>query len=345
MSLRSHPYRAPWWLPGAHLQTLYAYLFVPRPRVPYRRERWELDDGDFLDLDWIDGPEHAPLVVLFHGLEGNSRGHYAVSLMHALRRRGWRGVVAHFRGCSGEPNRLPRAYHSGDSAEIARVLQRLRGDAGAAPLFAVGVSLGANALLKWLGESGAEAHAWLDAAAAVSPPFDLMAAGRALDRGFNRQIYTRHFLRSLRRKALAMAAQHHLPVSTSLLEQATTLYAFDNLFTAPVHGFRDADDYWTHASCKPWLNSVVVPTLIVHARNDPFLPAEAIPPAESLNHAITLELCDEGGHAGFVSGPFPGRLQWLPQRILHFFDTQLAQRPATPCASRPTPQAAQTVEA
>ncbi len=147
------PYRAPWWLPGGHLQTLWAY-FLPIPPIGLRRERWERADGDFNDLAWLDGPPDAPLVVLFHGLEGSAHSHYAVSLMCALRARGWRGVVAHFRGCSGTPNRLPRAYHAGDSAEIAALLAHVHSKAHPAPLYAVGVSLGGNALLKWLGEYG-----------------------------------------------------------------------------------------------------------------------------------------------------------------------------------------------
>src|SRR5512134_361226 len=198
--LSSTSYSAPWWLPGGNAQTVYAALAAPRPRVAYRRERWDTPDGDFIDLDWIDPPSlvthHSslgdpPLVVLFHGLEGSSRSHYALALMAEVRDRGWRGVVVHFRGCGGELNRLPRAYHSGDSAEVDWILRRLR--PRNPRLYAVGVSLGGNALLKWLGETGASAAAVLDAAAAVSAPVDLMAAGDALDRGFN-LVYVRHFL-------------------------------------------------------------------------------------------------------------------------------------------------------
>ena len=313
------PYRAPWWLPGGHVQTLYAYFFARKPHVVYRRERWELPDGDFLDLDWIDGDARKPLLVLFHGLEGSSRGHYARALMGATHDLGWRGVAVNFRGCSGTPNRLPRAYHSGDSTEIGNVLRHLKSFTPDVPLYAAGVSLGANALLKWLGESGMAAQEVISAAAAVSPPLDLAEAGKRLDRGFNRSSYTRVFLHSLRQKTLGKIATHHLPISAHAIRAASTLYAFDDLYTAPMHGYRDADDYWQRASSKPWLKSITVPTLIVHAHNDPFLSASTFPDAGQISPAITLELPRQGGHVGFVNGPFPGHLTWLPNRILEFF--------------------------
>ncbi|HKW38181.1 MAG TPA: alpha/beta fold hydrolase, partial [Burkholderiales bacterium] len=187
----SIPYRAPWWLPGRHAQTLYGVLFA-RARIAWKRERWDTPDGDFIDVDRLPGAPGAPLVVLFHGLEGSSSSHYALALARELRRRAWGGAIAHFRGCSGEANRLPRAYHSGDSAEIRWILRRFSAASRDAPLFAAGVSLGGNALLKWLGED-AEAKNVVAAAAAISAPVDLMAAGAALERGFN-LVYTRAFL-------------------------------------------------------------------------------------------------------------------------------------------------------
>lgn len=312
-------YRAPWWLPGGHLQTIYASLLARKPRVVYRRERWDLADGDFLDLDWIDGDADKPLVALFHGLEGSSRGHYALAVMNALRQRGWSGVVVNFRGCSGAPNRLARAYHSGDSAEINMVLSQLKARAPQQALYAAGISLGANALLKWLGESGLEARKIVTRAAAISAPVDLARAGARLDRGFNRHSYTRHFLNTLRRKTQEKIHAHRLPITPQDLRNATTLYAFDDLYTAPMHGFRNADDYWQRASSKPWLNSIAVPTLIVHAHNDPFLPASTYLEQAELSPEITLDLPCQGGHVGFVSGPFPGKLTWLPHRMLEYF--------------------------
>ena len=318
MTTSTEPYRAPLWLPGGNAQTIYAATLVPRPTVHYRRERWDTPDGDFIDLDWIDGPAEAPLLVLFHGLEGDSRGHYALSLMAAVRRLGWRGVVVHFRGCSGEMNRLARAYHSGDAAEIDWVLRGLKARDPGASLYAVGVSLGGNALLKWLGERGSAAQPVLHAAAAVSAPVDLHAAGRALDRGFN-LIYTRRFLATLRRKALDKLALHPGICDAEAVRNATTLHRFDHAFTAPLHGFASADDYWTRASSKPGLAHIRLPTLLLNARNDPFLPASALPLAAEVSADVKLEFPDQGGHVAFVSGPFPGRLDWLPARILDFF--------------------------
>jgi predicted alpha/beta-fold hydrolase len=310
-------YRAPRWLRGGHAQTIYPALFLRASAPRYRRQRWDTPDGDFIDLDFLDaGAAAAPRVALFHGLEGDSSSHYAVALMRALARVRWNGVVVHFRGCSGELNRLPRAYHSGDAAEIGWIIARLA-QAGA-PLYAAGVSLGGNALLKWLGESGNGALAQLRAAAAVSAPLDLMAAGAALGQGLN-LIYTRMFLAALRRKSL-----HKLERFPGLFDRESVLRArnlrqFDDAVTAPLHGFRDTDDYWTRASAKPVLAGVRLPTLVLNAKNDPFLPARYLPRPADVSSTVLLEQPEEGGHVGFPSGTFPGDLDWLPQRLLAFF--------------------------
>jgi hypothetical protein len=256
--------------------------------------------------------------VLFHGLEGCSGSHYAHALMDAAARRACRAVVVHFRGCGGSPNRLPRAYHSGDSAEIDWMLRRLRG-LHEGPIHAVGVSLGGNALLKWLGEQRDEAGRVISKAAAVSAPVDLAAAGDALGRGFN-LVYTRAFLATLKAKSLAKLEQHPQLYDAALVRRAGTLRAFDDVVTAPLHGFRDADDYWTRAAAKPWLRAITAPTLLLNARNDPFLPEAALPRADEVSPAVTAEFPAEGGHVGFVSAPFPGNLCWLPQRLLAFFE-------------------------
>jgi predicted alpha/beta-fold hydrolase len=318
----AEPYRAPLWLPGGHLQTIYAAVVLPRAAHSYRRKRWETPDGDFIDLDWLvgdPGDARRPLVVMFHGLEGSSGSHYALALMSQAAKRGMRGVVVNFRGCSGEPNRLARAYHSGDAPEIDWILRRLRSSNAGAPLYAVGVSLGGNALLKWLGDSGEAAAGVVDAAAAISAPLDLMAAGDALGRGFN-LVYTRNFLVTLKAKSAAKLARFPGLFDASAVEAATTLREFDNLVTAPLHGFRDTDDYWTRASSKPGLKSIRVPTLVINSRNDPFLPAAALPRPDEVSPAVTLEQPDEGGHVGFVGGPFPGNYSWLPGRVLRFLD-------------------------
>ena len=323
----SVPYSAPKWLPSGHLQTIYAAKLMPLPAVAYRRERWDTPDGDFIDLDWLEVPSlvtrHSSLVVLFHGLEGSSRSHYALALMTALRDRGMRGVVVHFRGCSGELNRLPRAYHSGDAPEISWILRRLRAQNPDAPLFAIGVSLGGNALLKWLGDSGDAAAQVIDAAAAVSAPLDVMAMGDALGQGFN-VVYSRNFLQTLKAKSLAKLERFPGLFDGDAVRAARTLREFDDLVTAPLHGFKNTDDYWTHASSKPGLKNIRVPTLVINAKNDPFLPVAALPRPAEVSGAVTLEQPEEGGHVGFVGGNFPGDYGWLPLRVLAFFNARIA---------------------
>ena len=322
----STPYVAPAWLPGGDLQTIWG-TWIARPEVDYRRERWELPDGDFIDFDWVDGPLDAPLVVLFHGLEGDAQSAYARHLMRAIQQRGWRGVVAHFRGCSGEENRLPRAYFAGDAAEIERILQRLTLSNGGMPVHAVGVSLGGNALLKWLGEAGQntggqvnnQASKLVTSAAAVSAPLDLAASGTALDQGFNR-VYTARFLKTLKVKALAKLDRYPLLYDRQAVEQIETIKAFDTLVTSPLHGYRDADDYWSRAASKPGLRYIDVPTLVINARNDPFMPAEVLPRPDEVSASVTLDFPETGGHVGFVTGPFPGKSAWLPKRLLDYFE-------------------------
>ncbi|OYW14598.1 MAG: alpha/beta hydrolase [Hydrogenophilales bacterium 12-64-6] len=315
-------YRAPVWLPGGHLQTIYSSLFIRVPPMAYRRERLELPDGDFLDFDWVDGQAGAPVVVLFHGLEGSADSHYARDLMAHARMRGWHGVVAHFRGCSGEDNRLPRAYFAGDSGDIERMLRHVKSLHAHAPVYAVGVSLGGNALLKWLGEQGEAARTLVERAAGVSAPLDLTAAGHTLDRGFNRPVYTARFLVTLKQKALRKAACFPGILDAKAIAAATTFREFDTLVTARLHGFRDADDYWLKVSSKPLLHAIAIPTLVINARNDPFLPAWALPSPDEVSPAITLEQPATGGHVALPSGPFPGNLDWLPRRLMQHFDTQ-----------------------
>jgi predicted alpha/beta-fold hydrolase len=278
-------------------------------------------DGDFVDVDWLAAPsdEGAPLVVLFHGLEGSSRSHYARSLMRAVAGRHWKGAVINFRGCSGSPNRLPRAYHSGDSNEIDWLLAWMRHESHGACLFAVGVSLGGNALLKWLGERETGAQCSLDAAAAVCPPLDLTLSGLNLGRGLNR-IYTRHFLQTLIPKALEKAQRFPGHFDRDRILRARSLQDFDDAYTAPAHGFADVFDYWRRASSKPWLGGIKVPTLLLSAANDPFVPRAALPAERELGPELQFECPQRGGHVGFLQGSWPGNLAWLPQRLLTHFE-------------------------
>lgn len=318
-------YRPPRWLPGGHLQTIYPSLVLGKKSPPrYRRERWETPDGDFIDLDHVRaGDADAPRVALFHGLEGGSGSHYAAALMHAIEQRRWHGVVVHFRGCSGEPNRLPRAYHSGDADEIGWILQRMREHDPGRPLFVAGVSLGGNALLKWLGREGEAASRAINAAAAISAPVALAVAGDRLGSGFNR-LYGWHFLLTLKKKSLAKLAAFPGLFDAAAVRSAGTLRAFDDVVTAPLHGFRDADDYWARAASRGDLAGIGVPTLIVHALNDPFLPGAYLPQAGEVSASVTLDYPAAGGHVGFVSGPFPGNLDWLPGRLIDFFSATIA---------------------
>jgi len=308
-------WRAPRWLPGGDLQTIWPALWARRPpAVAWRRERWDTPDGDFVDVDFADASvAAAPALVLLHGLEGSSRSHYALAFAHWARRAGWRFAVPHWRGCSGEPNRLPRAYHSGDHHEVAWLLARLRAWAGA-PLYVVGVSLGGNALLRWAGEAGPEASTRVRALAAISAPLDLAAGGRAIDSGFNRIVYAGMFLRTMKAKAMAKLAQYPGLFDRERMLAARTLHEFDDLYTAPLHGFRDADDYWARASAKPHLARIRVPTLALNARNDPFVPLASLPRLGT--EFITLWQPAHGGHVGFPGGAFPGHLMTLPDAVM-----------------------------
>ena len=312
-------YRAPAWLPGGHAQTIWPY-FLRRPRVRVRREIVSTPDGDEWAFDWLDAnsAREAPLVIVFHGLEGNSESHYARWLFGALAAHGWRGVVPHFRGCAGTPNRLPRAYHSGDHEEIAAMVHAVASRTDrSTPLFACGISLGGSALLNWLGRN--DASALIRRAAAVCAPLDLMAAGQAIDRGANR-IYARNFLQTLKPKALAMAERFPGMLDTAKIRGARSLWSFDDVVTSRLHGFEGTADYWTRASSKPWLASVRIPTLVLNALNDPFVPAASLPGNDEVSDQVALEQPAGGGHMGFLTGPAPGRLDWLPRRLLEFFD-------------------------
>jgi predicted alpha/beta-fold hydrolase len=305
-------YSAPWWLPGGHLQTIYASLRPP-PRVELERERWDTPDGDFIDVDFAGHSSALRRLVLFHGLEGCSDSHYARGIAAHATRRGWRVAIPHWRGCSGEPNRRPRAYHSGDTTEVDWVVKKLE------PVFAIGISLGGNALLKWLGEGGEKVL--MKRAAAVSAPIDLPAAGNALDRGLNRFLYTRHFLATLKPKSLAKLERFPGLYDAERVRSARCFRDFDDVVTAPLHGFRDVDHYWSEAASGPWLERIRVPTLLVNARNDPFLPEQALlAAARKAAPCVVLEFPRTGGHAGFVSGPFPGHHGWLANRLLDFLE-------------------------
>jgi predicted alpha/beta-fold hydrolase len=310
-------YTAPLWLPGGHLQTIWPALYGRRVHGPaprFRRERWDTPDGDFIDVDWLADAAGDTLLVLFHGLEGSTQSHYAQAFAGVARQRGLAYAVPHFRGCSGELNRAPRAYHSGDWQEIDWILRQLRSRHNGR-IVVVGISLGGNALLRWAGELGEAAAQVVDAVAAVCSPLDLAAGGHAIGRGFNRQVYTRMFLRSMKPKALAKLAQHPGLFDRAALERARDLYEFDNLFTAPLHGFRNTDDYWARASAKPHLARIRIPALALNARNDPFVPAHSLPNRHDVGKYVTLWQPPHGGHVGFPGGRWPGHVLTMPEAV------------------------------
>ncbi|MCP1290070.1 MULTISPECIES: YheT family hydrolase [unclassified Chromobacterium] len=312
-------YQSPAWLRGGHAQTIWPALAIKTRRPDYRRELWDTPDGARIALDFVPGRPGAPLVVLFHGLEGSSDSHYARALMQAVQRRGWNGVVPHFRGCGGVDNPLPRAYHAGDGAEVRWILSRL---AQRFPvLAAAAVSLGGSMLLNYLADEGAQALP--RAAAAVSAPLDLVAASTRLDRGLGKLLYTRMFMGTLKPKALESLQRHPGLFDGGKLSRARTFIEFDDLVTAPIHGFGTALNYWRSASAKPRLGQIARPTLVLNARNDPFLPEQALPRQTDVAASVTLEFPRHGGHVGFASGAFPGTLDWLPSRLLEFFEPHL----------------------
>ncbi len=304
-------YQPAWWLPGPHSATLWGRLGRREPRLPVRTERWDTPDGDFLDLIRLDGPTpEAPRVLLLHGLEGGAHSHYAKAMFREAKARGWAADLLLFRSCGSEQNRLPRSYHSGETGDPRFVIERLDREYRGVPLGVVGVSLGGNVLCKLLGEDGDLVSNNMKAAVAMSTPFDLARASRHLGRGFG-LVYERFFLRSLVRKALSKIDRHRDLAALTAVRRARTLWEFDDQFTAPLHGFRDAADYYARASSLSFLGGIRRPTLLLSAVDDPFLPADVLDQVRAIaagNDAITIEFPDRGGHVGFTAGTRP----WAP---------------------------------
>ncbi|MBC7897458.1 MAG: alpha/beta fold hydrolase [Cytophagaceae bacterium] len=303
----SRPYRPAPWLSNPHLHTVWGRLFRRPPRLPWRQERWDTPDDDFVDLLRLDASDPtAPTFLLLHGLEGSHRSHYIGATLENAWSRGWQANLLFFRSCSGETNRQARSYHSGDTADVDHVIRRLIAERPGASLVLAGVSLGGNVLLKWLGEQGEAAQGIVAAATATSVPFDLARSCDHIDR--TATFYSRRFLRTLRRKALDKVARHPGIADPGAISRATTLWAFDDAFTSVVHGFADAADYYARSSSMAYLASVRVPTLLLSARDDPFHPPEVLADVAKIaagNPWLRTEFVPVGGHVGFVEGAVP----------------------------------------
>ncbi len=316
-------FKPAWWLHNPHCQTLWPHLLRFTPPLKTQHERLELPDGDFVDLNWtltpdssIDSLRPSPIIIVLHGLQGSVRSQYASGLLRAIEGMGWRGVFMHFRGCSGEPNRLARCYHAGETEDLAALVATLRRREPYAPLAAVGFSLGGNVLLKWLGELGARAP--LQAAVAVSVPFDLANTVQRLEQGFSR-IYQERLLLALGKATRQKFTRIAAPENLGDLRRLRSMREYDDKVTAPLHGFTDATDYYTRSSSRQYLKAIRVPTLILHAADDPFMTPQAIPATEELSDSTRMELSRHGGHLGFVGGRYPWRPDyWLDKRVPEF---------------------------
>ncbi len=305
-----------WWLKNPHAQTLWSRAFHRKPKIEFQWQRVELEDGDFIDLAWF-GPQSGKTVLILHGLEGSFESPYARGIMNELARRGYRACLMHFRGRSGEPNRLPQSYHSGKTEDPQLILEYLQKQVGIQVYAAIGFSLGGNVLLKWLGEQGTNSP--LQKAAVMSVPFQLEQAAIRMNQGFSR-IYQRYLVNELRNSYRNKFAIIPSPLNIDL-ETLNTFFLFDDQVTAPLHGFDGVDDYYTQASSRQFIPGICVPTLILHAADDPFMFAETAPLAEELPENVWLEMPSQGGHVGFISGRTPGWAHyWGEQRLVDWID-------------------------
>lgn len=310
-------FRPPWWLRNPHLQTIWSTFLRFSKKPDLRFETFELSDGDFLDLAWLKQEDKSkPLVIILHGLTGSVQSPYASGILSAVEQLGWRGVLMHFRGCGGKHNRLHRSYHAGDTADLSEFVNWLIEREPTVKLSAIGYSLGGNVLLKWLGETGDKNP--LSSAIAISVPFDLFKTLSRFSKGFSR-LYSRYLLQQLRTSVIEKLSDTYAPVDLDKIKKASTFSDFDNHFTAPIHGFANANDYYQRASSRHYLKYITKPTLILHAEDDPFMTPDAVPDEKELSSSITLEVSRQGGHVGFVTGRWPWTAEyWLEKRIKAF---------------------------
>ena len=318
MPILSSEFKPAWWLKNTHLQTLWSSFFKSLPDIQTRKLRVELPDGDFVDLAITD-LKNKPIVLIMHGLEGSLNSHYVKPLMQHLNQAGYGAAFMHFRGCSEEINRLDRSYHSGDTEDLERVIDAIK-DKFEQDIFAVlGFSLGGNVLLKWLGENGKNART--QTAVAVSVPFRLADAGDRLEKSFSR-VYQKHLLTSCQQKYQKKFKNKPSPLNVNAKE-LNTFFTFDDQITAPLHGFSGANEYYKQCSSRQFLKSIQKPTLVLHAKDDPFMWEDTVPNDNELSEHVHLELSENGGHVGFIAGKSPFHAEyWVDQRIIKWLDEQ-----------------------
>lgn len=313
-------YKASWWLANRHLQTLWGPLVRKQIKNKIRKERFELSDGDFIDLFWTSN-NSGPIILFLHGLEGSYNSHYMPGIFNITNNIGWRGLLLHFRGCSGVPNRLARGYHEGDTGDLAQVVQNIRQMEPHTPIAAVGYSLGGNVLLKWLGETGKSNP--LCASVAVSPTFDLHIATDQLEKGFSR-IYQKSLVAQLVQYIKKKSNKIDFPIDVSSIDDIKNFHQFDEQITAPLHGFKNRDEYYNKSSCRQYIKDINVPTLIIHSEDDPFSSLDAIPGEDEISPSTILEISKNGGHVGFITGRFPLKANyWLEKRIPEFLSSHI----------------------
>lgn len=307
-----------------HLQTIVPSQLRSLPKTPIHRETFTLPDGDFIDVDYTDNAS-GPVLILLHGLEGSTESQYIQAMLNQAHRAGWQGVGMHFRGCSGRDNSLPRSYHSGDIEDFHELLLALHVKYPHRKFAAAGYSLGGSVILNWLATHNESKL--LDAACAVSVPYELATCASRMNQGFSR-VYRNHFMKTLRdkvRRKAPLLAQHKVDIDLRAIEDSNDFWVFDHHVTAKLHGFRDAEDYYRSCSSKPKLKSINIPTLLIHSLDDPFMHPHCVPQPEDLSDAVELELTQHGGHLGFVSGSIPlrPRYDWLETRMMHFLKEKL----------------------
>lgn len=321
MGIISSEFKATWWCRHHHFQTLYPTLFRRRTTLALINERFELPDGDFIDLSWTDKKQTNPIVILLHGLEGSINSPYAKGILKTIKDNDWQGVLMHFRGCGSDHNRLDRGYHSGETGDLNTFINTLKKRYPERKLAVIAVSLGGNVLLKYLGEQGQQCP--LTAAMAASVPFNLSDSAKKLDTGFSR-IYQKHLVNHLIKKMNDKFKERPAPFDMSNLDKWSNFYSFDHNVTAAIHGFKSAADYYTKSSSKQFIKNITTPTLILHSKDDPFMSHKSIPTEDELSSSVTLELTEHGGHVAFIYGSSPfNEKYWIEKRMVDFFKDKL----------------------